>query len=218
MKRVHILVEGQTEETFTKELLVPYLLGVDIFITPIILTTRINVAGPNYKGGVNSYQQVRKETLRLLGDTSVAAVTTMLDYYGLPNDFPGKTTMIVGSCFERVAYLEDSFRADIGHPSFMPYIALHEFEALLFSSPSIMAAAFPKANLEQELQKIRDSYNSPEEINDGSTTHPAARIKSLIPEYQKRLYGPLIASRIGLDEIRSVCSHFDEWLTSLESL
>ena len=28
--------------------------------------------------------------LRSLGDSSAACVTTMLDYYGLPKDFPGK--------------------------------------------------------------------------------------------------------------------------------
>ncbi|MDW8075947.1 MAG: DUF4276 family protein, partial [Bacteroidota bacterium] len=61
-------------------------------------------------------------------------------------------------------------------------------------------------------------FNSPEEINDGLQTHPAARISKALPGYRKTLHGAIIVERIGLVQIRSRCPHFDSWLEYLESL
>jgi hypothetical protein len=44
--------------------------------------------------------------MRLLNDTGAVAVTTMLDYYGLPRDFPGRSAIPAGDCYARVAHLE----------------------------------------------------------------------------------------------------------------
>ena len=38
MKHLHILVEGQTEETFVRDVLTPHLLEFDLFLNPVILT------------------------------------------------------------------------------------------------------------------------------------------------------------------------------------
>ena len=89
---------------------------------------------------------------------------------------------------------------------------------MLFSDSAKIAATFPGTDVESTLLAIRNNYHSPEEINDGPTTHPAARLLALLPSYHKTLHGPLIARRIGLDNIRGACAHFDEWLTKLESL
>jgi hypothetical protein len=39
MMRVHVFVEGQTEETFVKELLYGYFLRKNIYLNPILLKT-----------------------------------------------------------------------------------------------------------------------------------------------------------------------------------
>ena len=52
------------------------------------------------------------------------------------------------------------------------------------------------------LQRIRVQFKTPEEINDGETTAPSKRLQSLYPSYDKILFGPLIAQRIGLDKLR----------------
>ena len=45
----------------------------------------------------------------------------ILDFYGLPADFPGRSTLPRGgSCYDRVTHLEDAFRTDIGHRLFLP--------------------------------------------------------------------------------------------------
>ena len=58
----------------------------------------------------------------------------------------------------------------------------------------------------------------PEEINDGETTAPSKRLQSLYPSYDKILFGPLIAQRIGLDRLRQECPHFRDWVAKLEAL
>ena len=63
----------------------------------------------------------------LLRDTSLAAVTTMIDYYGLTNDFPGKDSVGGRAGILGAAYLETAFQNDINNRRFIPYFALHEF-------------------------------------------------------------------------------------------
>lgn len=219
MKRALILVEGQTEETFVRDILGPHLLAAEVFVKTILISTKRVKSGPKFKGGVTSYPQVRREVWNLLNDTGAAAVTTMMDYYGLPADFPGLGSLPrERSCYERVKHLEEAFRQDIGHRMFLPYLSLHEFEALLLVAPEEIEKASPgkpgAARLIAEVARV----GSPEEVNDGPETHPSARIRQAVPTFQKRLHGPVVASRIGLEAIRKRCPHFDEWLHRLENL
>src|SRR5262245_35382193 len=90
MKRALILVEGQTEERFVKDTLAPHLAAFDLYITPTLLTTKVVKSGPNFKGGVTSFAKFEGDLRRLLGGAGQGTlVTTMLDYYRLPDDFPG---------------------------------------------------------------------------------------------------------------------------------
>jgi len=217
MKKVLIYVEGQTEETFIRDVLGPYLKERDILSIPILARTKRTRSGNIFKGGIVSYRQVKQEVLRLLQDTSAVLVTTMMDYYGLPSDFPGKAMLSVGSPYDRVAFLEQAFAQDIAHPRFLPFLTLHEFEALLFAQPGQIMEAFP--HVKEGLQLVREIEGlPPEEINEGNNTHPAARILRYFPEYRKALHGPMIASRIGLPTIRARCPHFNEWVARLENL
>jgi hypothetical protein len=215
--RVLVLVEGQTEETFVKEVLAPYLAPRNIYLQYTILKTRREVDRPDFKGGVVSYHQIRGDVLKLLNDTAAAAVTTMLDYYGLPRDFPGRMTMPAGDSHARAAYLEATFEGDIGSRRFIPFLTLHEFEALMFADPDAIAYEFP--SVRSELHAIRDAFNSPEEINDDPNTAPSKRLKELLGEaYQKTLHGPLITMAIGIETIRRECRHFNEWVEKIASL
>lgn len=218
IKKILILAEGQSEETFVKRVLYPHLLNVNIHIVPTIVTTKRVKNGPSFKGGMPSYGKVRREILRLLGDSSAALVTTMVDFYGLPSSFPGRANAEGSTPRERVAFVENAIEQDIKDPRFLAYCSLHEFEALLFSSPATIAAAFAIPNVEQKLLSMRAQFNSPEEIDDSPATSPSSRLQSLYPQYNKPFYGTLIAGRIGLDEMRSECAHFNAWLLRLEAL
>ncbi len=215
-KRVLILAEGDTEEAFIGDVLAPYLSQHDVFPIAKKATTRRNKDAPDNKGGVVSYEKVKNDLKRLLGDSNATLITTMIDFYGLPTGFPGIKNMPKGTCYVQVNHIEREFKKDINQQRFLPYFQLHEFEALLFSSLEQIEAAFPENDKKQELNAIRKQVQSPEEIN--TTIPPYKRLKALYPKYKKRADGLTIAQAVGIDTMRRECPHFDEWIQKLETL
>jgi hypothetical protein len=93
---------------------------------------------------------------------------------------------------------------------------MHEFEALLFSEPLILAE---KLHVEPQcIRQILAECGSPEEINDNPATAPSKRISALMRGYQKIAMGKKIAETTGLAVMRRQCPHFDSWLKQLEQL
>lgn len=216
MTRIYLLAEGQTEETFVRELLGPHLARMDIFITPIVLST-----SRGHKGGVTSYGKVRGQIVRLCKQDAESFVTTMIDLYALPSDFPGKSDSAYpsrGGGAKKSEFLEKRLENDIGQRNFIPYIAAHEFEACLFVDPSQFAEWTMSTEVVKGLKAVADDYGNPEDINEGPATAPSKRILALMPAYEKTFHGPLIAAGVGLESIRAACSHFDAWLSRLERL
>jgi len=215
MRFAHILVEGQTEETFVKTVFNPYFLNFNINFTPIIVSTKRIKSGLKFKGGVSTYQKIKKDIRHIINDASAEIITTMFDYYGLPDDFPGKNTLPSTSCFEQAKHLEEAFAADINNPKFIPFIMLHEFEAFAFIDPAQFSLIFPDKNIQPRLMDIKNQFSSVEEINDGAATHPSQRIELLVSEYKKNLHGPIITKRIGINPILKQCAHFRAWVEKI---
>ena len=223
MKKILVLVEGPTEEAFIKQLLVPAF-PQSVFV-PIIIKTRLIGAQPA-KGGSVTYHTFKRQVQLLLGDPTASLVTTMIDFQGLGADFPGREKPEPNSSITKVRAVESAMQGDLNDGRFLPYLARHEFEALLFSQPDCIAEVLRRPALQKILQAIRHQYpQTPEDINDSPATSPSARIESACEQlygsprvFQKRLHGPLIAARIGLEKIRIACPHFDEWMTRLETL
>jgi hypothetical protein len=217
-KRVLILVEGQTEERFVKDVLGPAFWEKGLFFTATILTTKRVKDGPNFKGGVTNFAKFRNDTERLLNSASGALLTTMVDYYGLPSDFPGMDSRPPhGTPIQRVTHVENAITQHFGSSAnFLPFLALHEFEAWLFSSPVELPRILAKLDKQNEFEAIRTSVATPEEINERPEFAPSKRIVNLFPAYRKTLHGPTTAGRIGLERIRSECPHFNDWMTKLE--
>lgn len=217
MIRVKILVEGQTEETFVRDVLAPYCARQQIFVTPIIVLT-----SPCNKGGITSYGKVRRQLIRLCRQDRRAVITTMFDLYGLPMDFPGRQDAAYptnGNGAQKAAFLEDRMTVDIGEDNLMPYLSVHEFEALLFVEPEKFSDWFDDDDPIEQLRRIRAQAGGlPEQINDNPITAPSKRIMALMPHYKKPLHGPLIAEDIGLDAMRQACPHFSAWLQRLDQL
>lgn len=215
MSRVYLLVEGQTEEAFVRELLTPHYARIGLYLTPIIVST-----SPGHKGGVVSYAKVRPQISRLCRQDAAAHVTTLFDLYALPSDFPGKTDPAYprdGTGVQKAAYLEARLGQDINESNFLPNLLVHEFEALLFTAPQKFAEWTDDGRVVSALMAgARDRL--PEDINDGPLTAPSKRVLAAMPEYQKTFHGPLIACEIGLDAIRQSCPHFNDWLKKLDSL
>ena len=101
---------------------------------------------------------------------------------------------------------------------FIPYVQMHEFEALLFSAPGQLASEVGRPDLEQHFQAIRDAFATPEHIDDSPHTAPSKRIKQVFPRYRKVQMGLRAAGVMGLHKIRKECPLFSAWLARLESL
>lgn len=220
MIRVHIICEGQTEETFIKEVLNDYLTPRDIYTSPAL------VGKPGHKGGNISFDRLKPDLCnRLLGDTN-AYCTTFFDFYGLSNSFPGYAESASQSDISNKAdivqnALRDKLSPLVGDTAlqrFIPYVQMYEFEALLFSDPASFARGIDNPSLETPLRSIRDEFNTPEAINDNPLTAPSKRILSLVPSYEKPILGTLAALEIGLPTILSECALFRRWIETIEGL
>lgn len=133
MKNVYIYCEGPTEESFINEILYPYFLNMSIVVYPIVCTTK-RTASKKYKGGVSDYNKIKRELTMLCKSHPNEHVTTMVDYYAMPENTPE-----IGShdpdIYERIDKIEAAVNRDIGQANCMFHFMLHEFEGILFSNP-----------------------------------------------------------------------------------
>jgi hypothetical protein len=218
MTRLLMLVEGQSEEIFVKQTLAPHLLQHGVFVQPIVLWTKRLASGGGYRGGVSSWNQIRRSLLPLTSDTD-AWVTTLLDFYGLPEDMPGyQDALLPGNPRERVTGLETRLAAEINHQRFIPFLALHEFEAWVFCNATVLASHFDRSDLADKVTQAVAYAGEPELINHGKNTHPKARLQGMATGYKETSDGPTLMGKIGIQAIRAACPHFAEWLVRLERL
>ena len=213
MKRINIVTEGLTEERFVSFVLCPYLAEKNIFVTP----RNINCG--------NNFDRLKFNVVQWLKEDRTSWVTTMVDLYGLNDDFPGYKSYKGKQPIEKVRGIENEFKVVIDslkliNKKFVPYFQLHEFEAYLFSDTAIMEKLL---KLEHSFkpgifQAIRKKFETPEHINDSVFASPSKRILKVLPMYIKSADGILIAKNIGVNKIRKECSHFNEWITKLENL
>jgi hypothetical protein len=219
MVRVHVLVEGEAEETFAREVLSPYFGPHGIYLLPRRLGKR------GHKSGVCKYPRAQREILLTLKQDARAFCTTMFDYYGMPPDWPKRKEAGSKPFAERGILVEEAMLVDISsqlgggfdRSRFIPYVQMHEFEALLFSDPKVLAGVLELTD-DAPIRRITDQFTSPEEINDGQQTAPSKRIRGLNPGYAKVLDGVRISQRIGLQTMRTECPHFNGWIQTLEAL
>lgn len=216
MSRIYLLVEGQTEEAFVRELLGPHYARIGLYLTPIIVST-----SPGHKGGVVSYAKIKPQIVRLCRQDSRAHVSTMFDLYALPTDFPGKAVAAYPSQSSgalKAEHLEAELLKDINELNFIPNLLVHEFEALLFAQPEKFSEWTGDADVVSTLSDALLVGGTPEDINDSPHTAPSKRVLAAMPAYQKTFHGPLIACEIGLDVMRYACPHFNAWLQKLEAI
>ena len=167
------------------------------------------------------YEKAKKDVQAWLKEDGHAECrfTTMFDLYALPDDFLGYAEAVRKSDpYDRVGILEQRMADDIGDSRFIPYIQLHEFEALILADPKQLDWEYLEHGAPiNNLVSMVGSQN-PELINDGPATAPSKRILGEIPEYDKATAGVAVAEKIGLPMLRRKCRHFDGWLVRLEQL
>ena len=228
MARLLIHVEGQTEEDFVNEVLRNHLVarGYHSVGARIVGNARLR-----QRGGIRKWPSVRTDIINHLREDQECIATTVVDYYGMPQNGPGgwpgrarstglRTVEDKARCVQEA--VRDDLVAEMGRRfdagRFVPFVVMHEFEGLLFSDCAAFSRGIARPHLESSFQEIRDQFATPEENNDSPVTAPAKRVEALVEGYQKPLLGVLAVLEIGLSRIRDECPHFDGWLKHLESL
>ena len=228
MTRLLVHVEGETEETFVKELLGPHLMTHGyVRVDPRLMGT---ARGRDRRGGIKPWPSARRDILNHLREDRTCVATTMVDYYGMPQTgaaaWPGRSAAPTLLSSRRAQTVEDALAAEVVQEMgprfdarrFIPYVVMHEFEALLFSDCDGFALGVGQPDLATSFQAIRDRYESPEEIDDSPHTAPSKRIERILPSYHKPLVGNLAALQIGLPAMRAAYPGFRRWLEHLERL
>lgn len=218
--RLYITVEGHSERKFADEVLRPHLAQFSIDVKSRMVLTNRKLGK---RGGVLDFAKIQGDLNRLMREdaNSEARFTTMVDLYALPPEFPGWAEAHKKAApKERVSILETAFQAELADPRFLPYIQLHEFEALLYCDLSQLQRRI--ANSERAVEALSHEVTGiePEDINEGATTAPSKRIIHHLPIYDKlkvRVGAPAAAA-IGLSKLRAKCPHFNEWVGKLEKL
>ena len=224
-KIIHILCEGPTEQGFVNEVLRKNKKKKGVTsVKSVIVSTNKKL---NAKGGMSSYTHARTDLniMRQLNpDSSFEShiFTTMFDFYALPNDFPGyEEAKEIVEPYARVNALEQSLSNAVNDKRFIPYIQLHEFEALLFCGIEYIAKMYPKCKSRcEQLTKELQKAGNPELIDNGPTTAPSKRIIKAIEgdnkyKYNKPATGKSVTKEIGIDILRAKCPHFNEWIELL---
>ena len=212
MKRVYIVVEGQTEQEFVNGMIAPYLQNFDIYsLTPILIRT-----SRSGRGGMINYQHLQNTVKMLLQSSqSDFIVTTFIDFFRIPDTMPKyHECMAKPDDMQRIEALEKAMSENISDNRFFSYIQLHEFEALLFSDNKGFESYFD-GNEAEQTSVIIARYKNPEDINSSPEGAPSKRLLSIKPDYNKVLEGNLIALEIGISVIIEKCSRFAEWIKTI---
>jgi hypothetical protein len=208
-----VLCEGPTETFFVSRVLNPWLTAQGKWAVPIAAD------------GLRPFARVRKDILRLLRNP-LARVTTLIDYYGTPSDYPGMPHARLppgnpAAVYGEVARLDLALGVSIGSSRFIPHYMLHEFETLGFVDPAMVEAQrrrFGGATIEPEVRAmLAQCGGRPELVNDDPQTSPSHRLEGLWPQgqYQKTVDSVGIVERIPFAQLQAACPHFNNWTRQL---
>ncbi len=215
-----VLAEGPTEKIFIADMVVPYLAAEhSVFMTPIIISK------PGQKGGDVRFARVKNDIELHLKQRRDTYLTLFVDYYGIKEDWPGlvearqqpkpnmKAEKINTATKDKVDSLFEICGSD---RRFLPYVSMHEFEALLFSESQKAADLLhvPK----HKIDDIIAECGEPENIDDSPMLAPSKRLKNLSDRFKKTSTGIAIAKAIGLTKMREHCPLFNTWLTNVANL
>ncbi|OHB58220.1 MAG: hypothetical protein A2Y07_05580 [Planctomycetes bacterium GWF2_50_10] len=225
-----VIVEGQSELAFVNSTLQEHLRGHGVDAWGRLPGKHVQC------GGIPKWDIVRGDICRTLKERTSRRCTIFFDFYGMPHSWPGRREAASASFSQKAEMVEAAIAEDIAtvmgsdfrRELFIPYVQMHEFEALLFSDVDQMSRQLCVVNscsdegshsrMRNNLQKILETAGSAEQINDSANTAPSKRILGIAPGYRKAISGPIILGRIGIPQIRQKCPHFNQWLTNLEAL
>ena len=214
------IVEGKTEQIFIEKILAPYIGHKNIGIRAT------QVSKPGQKGGDVRFSRVQRDLEKHLKQRSDTYITTFVDYYGM-KEWPGMDLVPWQASPETIAKTINEatkscvvslFAEHRAERRFIPFIAVHEFEALFFSDCRILAE---QLRIDESVILL-DIFGlgSPEAINNNPQTAPSKRLDSWCKneKFLKITTGISVAEQIGIEKMRSKCQLFDRWLKTFEEI
>lgn len=217
-KEVFLVVEGLTEQLFVERILAPYCAEQGVYLHP----TQAPKKGQ--RGGDVRFARVKICVGNFLKQRTDTYVGTFFDYYGLKewpslNEVKSAQGLSPADIAKR---LNDSAKSelcsefpklDVGN-RFIPFMAVHEFEALLFSDTTLLASSLGIGA--HAIDEMLREYGSPEAINTHPDKIPSRQIEKWTNgHYVKAVQGVAIAGRIGIEKMRTACPNFDDWLNRM---
>ena len=226
MNEVIVIVEGQSEQSFLKSVLAPFLGAHGCYIRAQLIGT------PEHKGGCVSFERFSKDAGNALKQRKDTYISSMFDFFRLDSNWPGmddlnratqlgrkldKTEISTILQEKTLESLENLFPQYAVRARVFPYFSMHEFEALLFSDIPKLSEGL--GGHSQNLQKVLDSYcGDPELINTDPSKAPSKILGRLNPKYKKVLQGTRIATSIGVPKMQYKCTCFNSWITRILEL
>lgn len=212
---IYIYCEGPTEALFVSRVLNPqFLEPCGKFATAVTAD------------GLRPFGKVQADLRDLLRNRT-ARVTTLIDYYGMPPDYPGMPHRPLPpgnrvAAYAEVTRLESALTAALDNdPHFIANYCLHEIESLAFTSPDAINAQYGRTSsgsiVPQITQILSAAQDNPELVNDSPITSPSHRLEALWPtgQYQKTVDSMGIMQRIPFQRLMTGCRHFAAWAARL---
>lgn len=214
------VVEGKTEQVFVESILAPYLGEKNIGIKATQLSK------PGQKGGDVRFERAKKDLSLHLRQRKDTYITTFVDYYGI-KEWPGLDKVCSELTPDKIAEVINlatkkevirSFDNQQARKRFIPFISVHEFEALLFSDIQILSEEIETD--EEEIGALLKKFGDPESINNSPQTAPSKILDkwSKNGKFPKTTKGITIAGKIGIETMRKKCPIFNSWLQTFEDL
>jgi hypothetical protein len=220
-KRLKIYCEGQTEEMIVNRLLKGHLYLHGIHVErPVLAATTLDPAGQ--RGGFTNWSAIQFDLSQQFNDLDPnLRFTTLLDVFAMPNavlNLGGFNAPVTSEA--DIETVEQAIEAAFNEPRFVAYLQRHELEALLLADLDALERVFHRHK--PGLQQLRldiAGFASPEDINHGASTHPAARLSSAVAGYEdlKASNACWVLAHAGLETARAKCPRFDAWLSHWEN-
>jgi Domain of unknown function (DUF4276) len=217
VKKIAVLVEGETEWQFVQDVLQPHLnADSDLkgyWLTPIIVGTSKGREGRKFRGG-GKWKHYDKDLRNLLGQGHWHRVGLLLDYYAYPSGAPGAEQ--VGEGRARHDALIRALTARYPDRRFVPGVALHEFETWVIAAGVGRPTVLEERPLAEAFQAIAAKFGDDVElINDSPATAPSKRVARAWPGYQKAIDGVAAIQDAGLEHVVAQCPSLKDWLDRL---
>lgn len=159
---------------------------------------------------------------RTLKSDLTCYVTTFIDYFGIEehHEFPNWELAHREETKSGIMdILEKAMSSDIDsalQSRFIPYIQLHEFEALVFCNYQVFERYYDSSEANfHRLRQICNSNPNPEAINNDPRTAPSKRLIRYIRGYDKISDGISLTEQIGLEQILAKCLRFKNWIDTI---